>query len=62
MPQITVRLSPEEHRQLVRAARRQRMKKSAYIRALVRSQPLDTADDWLEWSAKNQGRALIRDK
>ena len=62
MPQVTVRLSPEEHRQLVRASRRRRMNKSAYLRALVREQPLETAEDWLKWSEQNQGRKLLRDK
>ena len=62
MPQITVRLSVEEHRQLVRAARRRRMKKSAYVRALVREQPLETAEDWLKWAERNEGRKLLGDK
>jgi hypothetical protein len=60
MPQVTVRLSDDEHRTLVRAARRRRMKKSAYLRALVREQPLETAADWLDWAAKHEGRALLR--
>ena len=62
MPQVTVRLSHAEHRQLVAAARRRRMKKSVYLRALVREQPLDTAADWLKWAGQNEGRKLLRDK
>ena len=62
MPQVTVRLSDDEHRQLVRAARRRRMKKSAYLRALVREQPLETVADWIDWAQKNEGRALLRER
>jgi hypothetical protein len=60
MPQVTVRLSSDEHRQLLRAAGRRKMKKSAYLRSLVREQPLETVADWLEWSEKNEGRKLLR--
>jgi len=60
MPQITVRLTPEEHRQLLRAAGRRKMKKSAYLRSLVREQPLETVSDWLEWADKNRGKKLLR--
>jgi hypothetical protein len=62
MPQVTVRLSPEEHRQLIRAARRRRMKKSAYLRALVREQPLETAADWVKWAERHEGRKWLRDE
>jgi hypothetical protein len=61
MPQVTVRLSVEEHRRLVRAARRRRMKKSEYLRALVREQPLETAADWLKWAERHEGRKWLRD-
>jgi len=60
MPQITVRLTADEHRQLLRAAGRRKMKKSAYLRSLVREQPLETVADWLEWAEKNQGKKLLR--
>ena len=62
MPQVTVRLSPAEHRQLVRAARRRRRKTSAYLRALVREQPLETAADWLKWAERHEGRQWLREK
>lgn len=61
MPQVTVRLSEGEHRQLVRAARRRRMKKSAYLRALVREQPLETAADWLKWAEQHEGSKWLRE-
>ena len=44
------------------AARRRRMKKSAYLRALVREQPLETAADWLKWAERHEGRQWLREK
>jgi hypothetical protein len=60
MPQVTVRLTADEHRLLLLAAGRRKMNKSAYLRSLVREQPLETVADWLEWAEKNQGKKLLR--
>jgi hypothetical protein len=38
------------------------MKKSEYLRALVREQPLETAADWLKWAERHEGRKWLRDE
>lgn len=45
MPQITIRLTDEQHRNLQRRAKQQRMKKSAYVRARLLEEPVETVDD-----------------
>ncbi len=60
MPQITVRLTAEEHRQLLLAAALRNLNKSDYLRRLIRKQPLETVSDWLEWADQHQGKKLLR--
>jgi hypothetical protein len=57
---LTVRLNDEEERLLDRRSRAARMKRSAYIRMLIRDEPLLTGADVLEDAAKRMGDARLR--
>ncbi|HRP06171.1 MAG TPA: hypothetical protein PLV87_14760 [Opitutaceae bacterium] len=60
MPQITIRLTDEQHRNLQRRAKQQRMKKSAYVRARLIEEPVETVDDLCKWGESLRGRRLMR--
>ncbi len=60
MAQITIRLTDEQHRTLQRRAKQQRMKKSAYVRARLLEEPVETVDDLHRWGASLKGRKLVR--
>jgi len=60
MPQITIRLTDEQHRTLQQRAKQQRMKKSAYVRARLLEDPVETVDDLRKWGASLKGRKLLR--
>ncbi|HRE83637.1 MAG TPA: hypothetical protein PLN52_21505 [Opitutaceae bacterium] len=60
MPQITIRLTDEQHRTLQQRAKQQRMKKSAYVRARLLEDPVETVDDLRKWGASLKDRKLLR--
>jgi predicted DNA-binding protein len=60
MPQITIRLTDEQHRSLQQRAKQQRMKKSAYVRARLLEEPVETVNDLRKWGESLKGRKLLR--
>lgn len=60
MPQITIRLTDEQHRSLQKRAKQQRMKKSAYVRARLLEEPVETVNDLRKWGESLKGRTLLR--
>ena len=60
MPQITIRLTEEQHRNLQHRAKQQRMKKSAYVRARLLEEPVETVGDLRKWGESLKGRKLLR--
>ncbi len=60
MPQITIRLTDEQHRNLQLRAKQQRMKKSAYVRARLLEDPVETVEDLRKWGESLKGRKLLR--
>ncbi|MBL9205043.1 MAG: hypothetical protein JNN01_08160 [Opitutaceae bacterium] len=61
MPQITIRLTDEQHRLLLKRARQQRMKKSTYVRARLLDEPVETVAELLKWGESLKGRKLLRE-
>lgn len=60
MPQITIRLTDEQYRNLQRRAKQQRMRKSAYVRARLLEEPVETVEDLCKWGESLRGRRLMR--
>jgi hypothetical protein len=60
MGMLTVRLSDEEERLLDRRSKAARMKRSSYVRMLIREEPLLTGADVLEDAAGRMGDARLR--
>jgi hypothetical protein len=57
---LTVRLTEEEERVLARRSRSARMKRSTYIRMLIREEPFVTAADVLTDAPKRMGDIRLR--
>ena len=57
---LTVRLTAEEDKLLVRRSRRAGMKKASFVRKLIREQPFVTAADAFADSEKRMGDVRLR--
>ena len=57
---LTVRLTAEEKRILVRRSRRAGMKKATFVRQLIRETPFDTASDVLRDFEQHFGDSRLR--
>ena len=59
---LTVRLTKEEQAILARRSKRAGLKKSTFMRKLIRDEEIVTSDDLLAWAERNWGdeRLLIK--
>jgi hypothetical protein len=57
---LTVRLSEDDERALTRRSRSAGMKRAAFIRMLIREEPLATRSDVLADAAKRMGDQRLR--
>lgn len=57
---LTVRLTAEEERLLVKRSRRAGMKKATYVRQLIREEPFITGADVLADAARRMGDSRLR--
>jgi len=57
---LTVRLTAEEERLLIKRSRSAGMKKATYVRQLIRDEPFVTGADVLADAAKRMGDSRLR--
>jgi len=57
---LTVRLTEQENRLLLRRSRRAGIKKATFVRQLIREAPFETAADVLADAEKRQGDERLR--
>jgi hypothetical protein len=60
MPVMTIRLSEEEQKILSQRSRKAGLRRSTFVRQLIREQPYETALDVLEGLAPRMGDARLR--
>ena len=59
---LTVRLTKDEHLILLKRSRRAGMRKSTFVRMLIRGEEITTGADLVAWAARHAGDARLRIK
>lgn len=57
---LTVRLTKEEQAILARRSKRAGLKKSTFMRKLIRDEEIVTSEDALAWAERNWGNEKLR--